>query len=138
MLSKALVSHAKYGQCPAIVNIVDQRVAHPVPDQIAYSLSKAALWQATATLAVAFGNRARVNAVAPGLTLATEDYSGGQIERIAARMQLGALQTTAQVAAAVLYLSLAGAVTAQPMIVAGGAPLDPMERDVGHQERDGL
>src|SRR3546814_19425112 len=85
MLSKSLVSHAKYGQCPAIVNIVDQRVAHPVPDQIAYSLSKAALWQATATLAVAFGNRARVNAVAPGLTLATEDYSGGQIERLAAR-----------------------------------------------------
>ena len=68
-----------------IVNIVDQRVVHPVPDQIAYSLSKSALWQATATLAVAFGSRARVNAVAPGLTLATEDYSEAQVERLAAQ-----------------------------------------------------
>src|SRR3546814_5913676 len=69
MLAKALVAHAGEGQRPAIVNIVDQRVAHPVPDQIAYSLSKSALWQATATLAVAFGGAARVNAVAPGLTI---------------------------------------------------------------------
>src|SRR3546814_18110454 len=111
MLSKSLVAHVKYGQGPAIVNIVVQRVAHPVPDQIAYSLSKAALWQATATLAVAFGNRARVNAVAPGLTLATEDYSGGQIERLAARMPLGALPTPDQVAEAVLYLARPAAVT---------------------------
>jgi len=74
MLAKALVA-ASEGKRPAIVNIVDQRVRNPVPDQIAYSLSKSALWQATATLAVAFGGRARVNAVAPGLTMATDDYS---------------------------------------------------------------
>src|SRR3546814_9737067 len=55
MLAKAIVAHAGDGRRPAIVNIVDQRVAQPVPDQLAYSLSKAALWQATATLAVAIG-----------------------------------------------------------------------------------
>src|SRR3546814_6045440 len=82
MLAKAIVAHAGDGRRPAIVNIVDQRVAQPVPDQLAYSLSKAALWQATATLAVAFGRRARVNAVAPGLTLATEDYGEGQVDRL--------------------------------------------------------
>jgi len=136
MLSKSLVSNAESGQRPAIVNIVDQRVAHPVPDQVAYSLSKAALWQATATLAVAFGNRARVNAVAPGLTLATEDYSGGQIERLAARMPLGALPTPDQVAEAVLYLARAEAVTGQTIFVDGGAHLAPMERDFVHLERD--
>src|SRR3546814_9160490 len=87
-------------------------------------------------LAVAFGNRARVNAVAPGLTLATEDYSGGQIERLAARMPLGALPTPDQVAEAVLYLARAEAVTGQTIFVDGGAHLAPMERDFVHLERD--
>src|SRR3546814_940333 len=86
---------------PAIVHIVDQRVVHPVPDQLAYSLSKSALWQATATLAVAFGGRARVNAVAPGLTMATDDYSAAQVERMAKLMPLGVLPTPAKIADAV-------------------------------------
>jgi NAD(P)-dependent dehydrogenase (short-subunit alcohol dehydrogenase family) len=135
MLAKALVA-ASEGQRPAIVNIVDQRVVHPVPDQIAYSLSKSALWQATATLAVAFGNRARVNAVAPGLTMATEDYSAAQVERLAKLMPLGALPTPAQIADAVVYLARAEAVTGQTIFVDGGAHLAPMARDFVQLERD--
>ncbi|PQM28171.1 short-chain dehydrogenase [Sphingopyxis lindanitolerans] len=121
---------------PAIVNIVDQRVLHPVPDQVAYSLSKAALWQATATLAVAFGNRARVNAVAPGLTMATDDYSAAQVERLADRMPLGALPTPTQIADAVVYLARAEAVTGQTIFVDGGAHLAPMGRDFVALEKD--
>lgn len=134
MLAKALVA-ASDGARPAIVNIVDQRVAQPVPDQIAYSLSKSALWQATATLAVAFGNRARVNAVAPGLTMATDDYSDAQVERLAKRMPLGALPTPAQIADAVVYLAHAEAVTGQTIFVDGGAHLAPMGRDFVALER---
>ncbi len=135
MLAKALVAHSD-GMRPAIVNIVDQRVAHPVPDQIAYSLSKSALWQATATLAVAFDGRARVNAVAPGLTMATEDYSDAQVERLAKLMPLGALPTPAQIADAVVYLARAEAVTGQTIFVDGGAHLAPMTRDFVALERD--
>ncbi len=136
MLAKALVARAGEGRRPAIVNIVDQRVAHPVPDQIAYSLSKAALWQATAILAVAFGGRARVNAVAPGLTLPTDDYVPGQVERLAQRMPLGALPTPGQIADAVVYLAKAEAVTGQTIFVDGGAHLAPMGRDFVALERD--
>lgn len=135
MLARALVA-ASEGRRPAIVNIVDQRVAHPVPDQIAYSLSKAALWQATATLAVAFGSRARVNAVAPGLTLATGDYSAAQVERLAKRMPLGALPTPAEVADAVAWLARAEAVTGQTIFVDGGAHLAPLGRDFVALDRD--
>ena len=135
MLAKALVA-ASEGLRPAIVNIIDQRVAQPVPDQIAYSLSKSALWQATATLAVAFGGRARVNAVAPGLTMATEDYSAAQVGRLAKRMPLGALPTPAQVADAVVYLARAEAVTGQTIFVDGGAHLAPLGRDFVALERD--
>lgn len=135
MLAKALVA-ASDGKRPAIVNIVDQRVAHPVPDQIAYSLSKSALWQATATLAVAFGGRARVNAVAPGLTMATGDYSAPQVERLGRMMPLGALPTPGQIADAVVYLARAEAVTGQTIFVDGGAHLAPMARDFVALERD--
>lgn len=136
MLAKALVAASDATSRPAIVNIVDQRVAQPVPDQIAYSLSKSALWQATRTLAVAFGGRARVNAVAPGLTIATDDYSAAQVERLAARMPLGALPTPAQIADAVVYLARAEAVTGQTIFVDGGAHLAPMGRDFVALDRD--
>ena len=135
MLAKALVA-ASEAKRPAIVNIVDQRVVHPVPDQIAYSLSKSALWQATTTLAVAFGGRARVNAVAPGLTIATDDYSAAQVGRLAKLMPLGALPTPAQIADAVVYLARAEAVTGQTIFVDGGAHLAPLGRDFVALERD--
>ena len=135
MLAKALVA-ASEGKRPAVVHIVDQRVVHPVPDQIAYSLSKSALWQATATLAVAFGHRARVNAVAPGLTMATDDYSARQVERLAKLMPLGALPTPREIADAVVNLARAEAVTGQTIFVDGGAHLAPMARDFVALERD--
>lgn len=135
MLAKALVA-ASGDKRPAVVNIIDQRVRNPVPDQIAYSLSKSALWQATATLAVAFGGRARVNAVAPGLTMATGDYTDAQVERLATLMPLGALPTPGQIADAVVYLAKAEAVTGQTIFVDGGAHLAPMGRDFVALERD--
>lgn len=135
MLAKALVA-ASADKRPAIVNIVDQRVVHPVPDQIAYSLSKSALWQATQTLAVAFGGRARVNAVAPGLTIATGDYSAAQVDRLAKLMPLDALPTPAEIADAVVYLARAEAVTGQTIFVDGGAHLAPLGRDFVALERD--
>ncbi|WP_330902383.1 SDR family oxidoreductase [Sphingopyxis jiangsuensis] len=135
MLAKALVAASTPDARPAIVHILDQRVANPVPDQLAYSLSKSALWQATATLAVAFGDRARVNAVAPGLTLATDDYSAAQVERLAGRMPLKALPRPDQVADAVVYLARAESVTGQTIFVDGGAHLAPLGRDFVALER---
>ena len=136
LLAQALVAAAPTNSQPAIVNIVDQRVANPVPDQLAYSLSKGALFQATRTLAAAFGPRARVNAVAPGLTLVTEDYAPGQAGRLAARMPLGHLPTPEQVADTVLFLAHATSTTGQTIFVDGGASLAPLGRDFLFLERD--
>jgi NAD(P)-dependent dehydrogenase (short-subunit alcohol dehydrogenase family) len=129
LLAQAIVAHSLPDSQPAIVNIVDQRVANPVPDQLAYSLSKGALFQSTRTLAVAFGNRARINAVAPGLTLVTDDYAPGQAERIAVRMPLGKLPDVTDVADAVMFLAQATSVTGQTIFVDGGANLAPLGRD---------
>lgn len=135
LLARQLVAASGHDAQPAIVNIVDQRVANPVPDQLAYSLSKGALFQATRTLAVAFGARARVNAVAPGLTIVTDDYLPGQAERIAARMPLARLPDPADVAEAVLFLARAKSTTGQTIFVDGGANLAPLERDFVYLER---
>ncbi len=51
------------------VNIIDQRVWAPNPRFFSYTLSKAALWMATCTMAQGLAPRIRVNAIGPGPTL---------------------------------------------------------------------
>ena len=85
---------------------------------------------------MAFGGRARINAVATGLPLATDDYSDAQVDRLAQRMPLGALPTPAEIADAVAWLARAEAVTGQTIFVDCGAHLAPMGRDFVQLERD--
>ena len=119
----------------AVVNILDQRIAQPPRDQIAYTLSKQALAEATRTLAVALAPRVRVNGVAPGLTMPTPDYTPGQIDRLAQAMPLGRLPAPEDVAEAVAYLARARAVTGGTIFVDGGANLAGFERDFVHLMR---
>ena len=126
----ALAMGRALGDAPgAVVNIVDQRVRNPVPDQLSYSLSKAALAGTTRTLAVALAPRVRVNAIAPGLTIPTPDYEPGQMERVAAAMPLSRNATPDDVASAVLFLAGATSVTGQTLFVDGGASLRSFDRD---------
>ncbi len=132
LLSKALVQAAGDGAQPAIIHILDQRITNPHGDQISYTLSKQALAASVRTLATAFGKRARVNGVAPGLVIATDDYSSAQIERLAAMMPLGALPEPSAVADAVGYLATACHVSGEIIAVDGGASLKSYDRDFMH------
>ncbi len=123
---------AKAGAGGAIVNILDQRLRNPNGDQLSYTLSKAALCGATRTLAAALAPRWRVNAVAPGLTLPTDDYDDAQMARLGQAMPLGALPTPGAVADAVRYLAGAMATTGQTLFVDGGASLKSFDRDFMH------
>ena len=120
---------AQAGAKGSIVNILDQRVRNPNRDQLSYTLSKTALAGATRTLAVALAPDLRVNAVAPGLTMPTPEYSEAQMERVAVVMPLGLLPRPEDVAEAVAYLAGAQAVTGQTLFVDGGASLKSFERD---------
>jgi len=119
----------------AVVNILDQRIAHPPRDQLAYTLSKQALAEATRTLAVALAPRLRVNGVAPGLVLPTGDYGPGQEAGVAAMMPLERLASPEDVADAVAWLAQARSVTGQVVFVDGGAHLRSFERDFVHLGR---
>lgn len=129
LLARDLVAAAGEGAQPAIVQIIDQRVRNPNGDQLSYTLSKQALAESIRTLARAFGARARVNGVAPGLTLATSDFDDAQMARLAARMPLGRLSDPQDIARAVRYLADAPATTGQLLFVDGGAHMLSLERD---------
>jgi NAD(P)-dependent dehydrogenase (short-subunit alcohol dehydrogenase family) len=132
LLTQALAKAAGEAAQPAIVNIADQRVVNPHGDQLSYTLSKQALAASVRSMAATFGSRARINAVAPGLVIATEDYDASQEKRLAAMMPLGALPSPSGVAEAVLYLAQAKDVTGQTIFVDGGAHLKSFERDFLH------
>lgn len=129
LLTQAVFASGGQG---AVVNILDQRVRNPVPDQIAYTLSKQALSEATRTLALACAPRVRVNAVAPGLTLSAAGYEEGRMTRMAALMPLERLATPQDIADAVLVLARIESITGQTIFVDGGANLKSYDRDFAY------
>ncbi len=132
LLSRALVQSAGENAQPAIVNIVDQRITNPNGDQLSYTLSKQALAGSVRSLAAAFGTRARVNGVAPGLVIPTDDYDDVQMARLNEEMPLGQLPDAQAIAEAVLYLTKAKHVTGQIIFIDGGAHLRSYPRDFMH------
>ena len=129
LLAAGVARRLPAGARGVVVNIIDQRVANPPTDQLSYTVSKQALAGATRTLARALAPAVRVCGVAPGLTIPTDDYDPGQLERLTAMMPLGRLPTPEDIAEAVLYLVRAEAVTGQTIFVDGGAALESFERD---------
>lgn len=118
------------GDAPgAVVQILDQRVQNPVPDQLSYSLSKQALHAAVRTLARALAPRVQVNGVAPGLTLPTSDYDADQWRRLERLMPLQRLAAAEEIAEAVHFLASAPAITGQTLFVDAGAHLESYPRD---------
>jgi pteridine reductase len=112
-----------------VVNITDQRVRQPNGDQLSYTLSKQALAASTRTLARALAPKIRVNAVAPGLTLPTDDYRPAQMVALGKMMPLERLPEPDEIADAVLWLANAETVTGQTIYVDGGAALRSFDRD---------
>lgn len=117
------------GQPGSVVMLLDQRVRNPVPDQLAYSLSKQALHAGIRNLARDLAPAIRVNGVAPGLILPTSDYDDAQWNRLTGLMPLERLPTPAEIADAVVWLARAPSVTGQTIFVDSGANLEAFARD---------
>ena len=135
LLTKAFVAALAGGE-GSVVMILDQRVRNPVPDQLAYSLSKQALHAGIRNLARELAPAVRVNGVAPGLVLPTADYDEAQWQRLIALMPLQRLAAPAEIADAVVYLARARAVTGQTLFVDAGANLEAFPRDFVYMVRE--
>ncbi len=136
ILATELARHLGEGDQACVVNILDQRIRHPGGDQLSYTLSKLTLSAATETLARALAPKVRVNAVAPGLTIPTDDYLPAQMVALEAAMPLGRLPEPEDIADAVLWLANAQATTGQTIFVDGGASLKSWDRDFLFLGRD--
>jgi NAD(P)-dependent dehydrogenase (short-subunit alcohol dehydrogenase family) len=108
------------GEDGAIVNILDQRVRKLTPQFYSYTLSKAALYAATTTMAQALAPRIRVNAVGPGPVLPNIHDGADLFLREAEGTPLGRPVPPEDIAAAVVYLAGARSVTGQMIAVDAG------------------
>lgn len=106
-----------------IVNILDQRVWRPTPEFFSYSLSKAALWEATRMLAQDLAPRVRVNGIGPGPTLASIHQTAEDFAAEARSTLLRRPVDPAEIARALTYLIDARAVTGQMIAVDSGQHL---------------
>jgi NAD(P)-dependent dehydrogenase (short-subunit alcohol dehydrogenase family) len=135
VVAPVLLAQALHAQLPpesqgVVINLLDQKLANPNPDFLSYTLSKAALHEATRLLAMALAPTVRVVGVAPGLTLVSGAQTDEGFARAHTRTPLGRSSTPADIAQAVVYLAKAAAVTGTTLIVDGGQHLVPSERDV--------
>lgn len=121
LLAQAAAPHLAATQ-GAIINITDIYAERPLAQYPAYSMSKAALRMATAALAQALGPAVRVNAVAPGNVLWSEQpIKAETADTLARETALGRQGSPADIAGAVLWLLRdAGYVTGQTLRVDGG------------------
>lgn len=106
-----------------IVNLLDQRVWRPTPEFFSYSVSKAALWEATRIMAQALAPRIRVNGIGPGPVLPSIHQGPGEFEAEAKATLLGRPSDPAEIGQALRYLVDARSVTGQMIAVDSGQHL---------------
>ncbi len=121
LLTQAFVTQAKAGRDAAVINIIDQRVLRPTPQYFSYTLSKAALWMATQTMAQALAESGiRVNAIGPGPVYPNHKDGEAGFSREIEGVPLHRAVAPDEIAATVLYLAKAKGVTGQIIAVDAG------------------
>ncbi|MEN3953048.1 SDR family oxidoreductase [Iodidimonas sp. SYSU 1G8] len=118
------------GQRGNIINLIDQRVWRLTPAFTSYTLSKAALWTLTQTMAQALAPMVRVNAIAPGPTLPSPRQSAADFERQVAAIPLQINPSLEEFTRTVAFILEAGSFTGQMIALDGGQHLAWQTPDV--------
>jgi len=122
-LTQAFARQLPPGIDGTVINIIDQRVWRPTPEFFSYSLSKAALWDATRMLAQALAPRIRVNAIGPGPVLQSVHQTASDFAAEQGSTLLGRGASPEEIAAAVGFILDAPAMTGQMIALDGGQHL---------------
>lgn len=123
ILAQAVHRQLPEDQPGNVVNILDQRVLNLTPHFTSYTVSKAALWALTQTLAMALAPRIRVNAVGPGPTLPSSRQTDEQFSRQWSMLPLKRRVMPREICDAVRFILDATSVTGQMIAVDGGQHL---------------
>mgnify|MGYP001038043141 CR=1 FL=1 len=124
----SILSAALFNQLPAdetglIVNIIDQRVWKLTPHFYSYTLSKAALWTATQTLAQAYAPRVRVNAIGPGPSFRSERQAEEDFAKQIAGLPLKRGPSADEFGCTIRFLFDTPSITGQMIALDGGQHL---------------
>jgi NAD(P)-dependent dehydrogenase (short-subunit alcohol dehydrogenase family) len=106
-----------------VINMLDQRVWSLTPHFVSYSVSKAALWALTQSMALALAPRIRVNGIGPGPAMPSPNQSDEQFARLCAGTPLRHGTSAQEVAEAVLAILRLPAMTGQMIALDGGQHL---------------
>jgi NAD(P)-dependent dehydrogenase (short-subunit alcohol dehydrogenase family) len=130
LLAQALHASLAAGDLGVVINLLDQKLWNPNPDFLSYTLSKAALREATVLLAQALAPRVRVVGIAPGITLPSSDQSETGFAAAHRGTPLGRSSQPEDIASAVVFIAKASAITGTTLLVDGGQHLVGSPRDV--------
>lgn len=117
--AKALPAEAR----GLIVNLLDERVWSLTPHFVSYTVSKAALWTLTQTMALALAPRIRVNGIGPGPTMPSLRQTPEQFEQQCASVPLRHGSSPEEIGHAVLAMLQLPSLTGQMMALDGGQHL---------------
>ncbi len=120
----------------AIVNLLDQRVLNPTPHFVSYTVSKAALWTLTRTMAMALAPRIRVNAIGPGPALPSKRQSPADLARQIEKLPLRCAGTPQDIAAAIRFILAMPSMTGQMIALDGGQHLGWAQPDRAGGDRE--
>jgi NAD(P)-dependent dehydrogenase (short-subunit alcohol dehydrogenase family) len=130
LLAQALHASLPDGSRGVVINLLDQKLWNPNPDFLSYTLSKAALREATVLLAQALAPKVRVVGIAPGITLPSGSQSNTGFAVAHAGTPLGRSSEPEDIANAVVFVARAQAITGTTLLVDGGQHLVGSPRDV--------
>ncbi len=138
MLTRELLQNLPENMAGSVVNILDQKIAAPNPDHISYTASRFALLGITEALARGLAPKLRINAVAPGHTLASPDQTEGGFSRAQSESPLGYGPSPDDIAQAVVFLIEGKSITGQVIFVDAGERFLSRSRDVAFETEDVL
>ena len=136
MLTRELLQNLPENMAGSVVNILDQKIAAPNPDHISYTASRFALLGITEALARGLAPKLRINAVAPGHTLASPDQTEGGFSRAQSESPLGYGPSPDDIAQAVVFLIEAKSITGQVIFVDAGERFLSRSRDVAFETEE--
>jgi NAD(P)-dependent dehydrogenase (short-subunit alcohol dehydrogenase family) len=116
-----------------VINIIDERVWNLTPHFVSYTLSKAALWILTQTLALAFAPTIRINAIGPGPVLPSSHQSAASFSRLCASLPLQRGTSPEEICRAIQFILAAPAMTGQMIVLDGGQHLGWLLPDQDHE-----
>lgn len=110
-----------------IINFLDTRISNNRSNFAAYSLSKKALWDATKMAALELGPKFRVNAIAPGLTLAPAGKGDDYLQQLSKKIAMQRPGGIAPILSAIDYIMENDYLTGQLLFCDGGENLGQPE-----------